>query len=36
MYKYLKQNGCGDLVLDLLEYDDYKNILVMERGICDL
>jgi hypothetical protein len=36
MYKYLKQSGCGDLVLGLLENDDNKNILVMERGMCDL
>jgi hypothetical protein len=36
MYKYLKKCSCGDLVLGLLENDDDKNILVMERGICDL
>jgi hypothetical protein len=36
MYKHLKQCGCGDLVLGLLENDDDKNILVMERGMCDL
>ena len=36
MYKHIKQCGCGDLFLDLLENDDDKNILVMERGMCDL
>jgi hypothetical protein len=36
MYNYVKQSGCGDLFLGLLEYDDEKNILVMERGMCDL
>jgi hypothetical protein len=37
MYKHLKQCGCGDLVLGLLENDDDdENILVMERGMCDL
>ncbi len=36
MYNHVKQSGCGDLFLDLLEYDDEKNILVMERGRCDL
>jgi hypothetical protein len=36
MYKHLNQCGCGDLVLGLLENDDDKNILVMERGMCDL
>jgi hypothetical protein len=36
MYKHLKQCGCGELVLGLLENDDDKNILVMERGMCDL
>ncbi len=28
--------GCGDLVLELLEFDDVNKILVMERGTCDL
>jgi hypothetical protein len=36
MYNHVKQSGCGDLFLGLLEYDDEKNILVMERGRCDL
>ncbi len=36
MYKHLKKCGCGDLFLGLLENDDDKNILVMERGMCDL
>jgi hypothetical protein len=36
MYKQVKHSGCGDLFLGLLEYDDEKNILVMERGRCDL
>jgi hypothetical protein len=36
MYKHLKHCGCGDLVLGLLENDDDKNVLVMERGMCDL
>jgi hypothetical protein len=36
MYKHLKQCGCDDLVLGLLENYDDKNILVMERGMCDL
>ncbi len=36
MYNHLKQCGCGDLVLGLLKHDDNKNILVMERGMCDL
>jgi hypothetical protein len=36
MYKHVNQCGCGDLVLSLLEYDDDQNILVMERGMCDL
>jgi hypothetical protein len=36
MYKQVKHSGCGDLFLGLLEYDDEKNILVMERGMCDL
>jgi hypothetical protein len=36
MYKHLNQCGCGNLVLGLLENDDDKNILVMERGMCDL
>jgi hypothetical protein len=36
MYKHLRKCGCGDLVLGLLENDDDKNILVMERGMCDL
>ncbi len=36
MYDHLKQCDCGDLVLGLLEHDDDKNILVMERGMCDL
>jgi hypothetical protein len=36
MYKHLTQNGCSDLVLKLLEFDDENKILVMERGICDL
>ncbi len=36
MYNHVKQSGCGDLFLGLLEYDDEKNILVMERGMCDL
>ncbi len=36
MYKHLKSSGCDDLVLGLLEHDDDKNILVMERGMCDL
>ncbi len=36
MYKHVQQNGCGDLFLDLLEYDDEKKILVMERGMCNL
>jgi hypothetical protein len=35
-YKYLKESSCRDLVLDLLEYDNDSQILVMERGICDL
>ncbi len=36
MYKYINKRGCGDLFLGLLENDDDKNILVMERGMCDL
>jgi hypothetical protein len=36
MYKHVNKCGCGDLVLGLLENDDDKNILVMERGMCDL
>ncbi len=36
MYKYIKQCDCGNLFLGLLENDDDKNILVMERGMCDL
>jgi hypothetical protein len=36
MYKHLKQCGCDDLVLGLIENDDDRNILVMERGMCDL
>jgi hypothetical protein len=35
-YKHLKESSCRDLVLDLLEYDDKNQMLVMERGICDL
>jgi hypothetical protein len=35
-YKLLKKSSCCDLVLDLLEYDNENQILVMERGICDL
>jgi hypothetical protein len=36
MYKYINKRGCGDLFLGLLENDDNNNILVMERGMCDL
>jgi hypothetical protein len=36
MYRHLNQFFCGDLVLGLLKDDDDKNILVMERGVCDL
>jgi hypothetical protein len=36
MYIHVKQSGCGDLFLGLLEYDDEKNIIVIERGRCDL
>jgi hypothetical protein len=36
MYKHIRQCGCGDLVLGLIKNDDDKNILVMERGMCDL
>ncbi len=36
MYNHVKKTGCGDLFLGLLEYDDEKNMLVMERGRCDL
>ncbi len=35
-YKHLKESSCRDLILDLLEYDNDSQILVMERGICDL
>ncbi len=36
MYKHLKKCGCDNLFLSLLENDYDKNILVMERGMCDL
>jgi hypothetical protein len=36
MYNHVKESGCGDLVVGLLESDDDKNILVMEKGMCDL
>ncbi len=36
IYKHIKKSSCSDLILNLLEYDDDKLILVMERGMCDL
>ncbi len=35
-YKHLKESSCRDLILDVLEYDNNSQVLVMERGICDL
>jgi hypothetical protein len=29
IYKHLKESPCRDLVLDLLEYDDKSQMLVM-------
>ncbi len=36
MYMYIKRTDCGDLFLNLIKNGDDKNILIMERGICDL
>ena len=36
IYRHLKSHSCGDLSLDLLHSDDSRNLLVIERGICDL
>ncbi len=36
IYHYIQHSSCSDLVLGLLEHDDEKKILVMERGMCDL
>jgi hypothetical protein len=35
-YILLNEYGCGDLILKLIEFNDEKNILIIERGICDL
>jgi hypothetical protein len=36
MYDYVKQKGVGDLFLNLIDYDDEKKVLVLDRGKCDL